>query len=232
MCGRIGQFSAWQSYVEALALFRDVTSSDLENYPRYNVGPGAKTIVLYSDGSVRRVWWGFRPHWAVARKIPQMINARGDKITGSTWKPMLKSSRVIVPADVWFEWIKDDDGKKQPYLLRAKDKAPLFLAGLTNVTGDVPSGPREGPDGAGLVDGAVIVTDASDAGMIDIHDRRPVVLSAADAKHWLDQDTTVEHAAEIARTASRPVSDFEWFKVSREVNDARHDNPGLVDPIE
>jgi putative SOS response-associated peptidase YedK len=161
-----------------------------------------------------------------------MINARGEKITGSTWKPMLKSGRVIVPANNWFEWVKDDDGKKQPYLLRAKDKGPLFLAGLTNVTRDDNSGPRDSPEVSGLVDGAVIVTDASDAGMVDIHDRRPVVLSAADAKHWLDQDTTVEHAAEIARTASRPIDDFEWFKVSRDVNDARHDGPGLIDQID
>jgi len=231
MCGRIGQFSAWQSYVEALALFRDIASSDLEDYPRYNVGPGTKTLVVFPDGSVRRVWWGFRPQWAVARKIPQMINARGDKITGSTWKPMLSSGRVIIPADCWFEWIKADDGKKQPFLLRAKDTRPLFLAGLTNVRSDGNSGPRDAAEGVGLIDGVVIVTDASDAGMVDIHDRRPVALTADDARHWLDSDTTTEHAAEIARMASRPIDDFQWFKVSREVNDARHDGPELVDPI-
>ena len=61
---------------------------------------------------MRPVWWGYRPHWAVARKIPQMINARADKIESATWKPMLKAGRVIVPVDCWYEWIKDEDGKK------------------------------------------------------------------------------------------------------------------------
>ena len=142
MCGRIGQFSAWQSYIEALALFRDAASSIEENRPRFNVGPGTKILTIYPDGIIRYVWWGFRPHWAIARKVPQMINARADKITGSAWKPMLKSGRVIIPCDSWYEWVKDDDGKKQPYLLHAKDKGSLFLAGLTNVKDEDSSGPR------------------------------------------------------------------------------------------
>ena len=232
MCGRIGQFSAWQSYIEALALFRDASSSIGDNRPRFNVGPGTKTLVIYADGTVQNVWWGFRPHWAVAKKVPQMINARADKITGSAWKPMLKSGRVIFPSDCWYEWVKDEDGKKQPYLLHAKDKEPLFLAGLSNVKGEYDSGPRKPEEGAGLVDGVVIVTDASDAGMVDIHDRRPVALSAADARHWLDPDTSAEHAAEIARTAARPVDEFAWYKVSRELNDARHDSPAVITPID
>ena len=232
MCGRIGQFSAWQSYMEAMALFRNASSSFGDNHPRFNVGPGTKALVVYPDGIVRNVWWGFRPQWAVARKVPQIINARADKITGSAWKPMLKSGRVIIPSDCWYEWVKEDDGKKQPYLLHAKDRGPLFLAALSNVNGDDHSGPRKPDEPPGLIDGVVIVTDASDAGMVDIHDRRPVALSAADARHWLDPDTTVEHAAEIARTAARPVDDFDWYEVSREVNDARHDSADLITPID
>jgi putative SOS response-associated peptidase YedK len=188
--------------------------------------------VVYPDGIVRYVWWGFRPHWAIARKVPQMINARADKITGSAWKPMLKSGRVVVPCDCWYEWVKDDDGKKQPYLLHAKDKRPLFLAGLTNVKGEDISGPRNAEDAPGIIDGVVIVTDASNAGMVDIHDRRPVAMSAADAQHWLDPDTTVELAAEIARSAARPVSEFDWYKVSRDANDARHDSPDIILPLD
>ena len=225
MCGRIGQFSAWQSYIEALKVFRHIVTTD--HRPRFNVGPGTRAAVIRPDGSIGEVWWGYRPHWAVARKVPQMINARGDKIGGATWKPLLKSHRVIVPADCWYEWIKAEDGKKQPYLLRPRDGAPLFLAGLCNVDGDGESGPR--PEG-GMVDGMVIVTDKSDAGMVDIHDRRPVALSAADAALWLDVDTPVELATQIAQDGARPVDDFEWYEVSREVNDARHDGPELITP--
>ena len=67
---------------------------------------------------------------------------------------------------------------------------------------------------------------------MDIHDRRPVAMSAADAQLWLDPYTTVEHAAEMARSAARPVSEFDWYKVGREVNDARHDNPAVIVPLD
>jgi putative SOS response-associated peptidase YedK len=233
MCGRIGQFNAWQSYVDALDLVRETERILVgEHTPRYNVGPGTRPVIIDGDSSMRRIWWGFRPHWAVNRKIPQIINARGDKIESATWKPLLKTGRVIVPADCWYEWIKDEDGKKTPFLLRAKGGTPLFFAALTNVKQGKDSGPRSPEDGAGMVDGVVIVTDKSDQGMVDIHDRRPVALTADDAKLWLDPDTTVDLAASLARDAARPVKQFEWFKVSRAVNDARHDGPELVQPTE
>jgi len=228
MCGRIGQFSAWQSYVEALQAFRSAHSVIDDHRPRYNAGPGTRIGVAYPEGQMRPVWWGYRPHWAVTRKIPQMINARADKIESATWKPMLKAGRVIVPVDCWYEWIKDEDGKKQPYLLRPKDQAPLFLAALTNVKVQSDSGMRS-PEAGALVDGVVIVTDASDQGMVDIHDRRPVALSAKDANSWLDMETPPELAAEIARHGSRPVNEFEWYAVSRGLNDARHEGPELIE---
>jgi putative SOS response-associated peptidase YedK len=228
MCGRIGQFSAWQSYVDALQLFREHYPREA-HAPRYNAGPGTRIATLFPDGTLKPVWWGYRPHWAAARKMQPMINARGDKITGATWKPMLKAHRVIVPADAWYEWIVAPDGKKQPLLLRAKDHAPLYFAALANVDSGKDTGPREE---GGLVDGVVIVTDKSDAGMVDVHDRRPVALTAEDAMRWLDQETDVETAAEIARDAGRPVGEFEWFRVSRAVNSIKNDSADLIQPID
>jgi len=181
---------------------------------------------------VSPMWWGYRPHWAVSRNVPAMINARADKITSATWKPLLRTGRVIIPADNWFEWIIDTDGKKQPVLLKARNNKPLFLAGLCSVKESHSDGPRDPEHGAGMVDGMVIVTDASDRGMVDIHDRRPVALNAVDARLWLDPDTTLELAAELARTGARPVEEFEWYKVSRDVNRSGHDGPALIKPIE
>ncbi|WP_429500939.1 SOS response-associated peptidase family protein (plasmid) [Robbsia andropogonis] len=66
----------------------------------------------------------------------------------------------------------------------------------------------------------------------DVHDRRPVALTAHDADDWLSHDTSIERAVEIARSCSRPVEQFEWYPVSRELNDARHDGPALINPVE
>lgn len=42
----------------------------------------------------------------------------------------------------------------------------------------------------------------------------------------------IERAAEIVRSCSRPGDQFEWYPVSRELNDARHDGPTLIRPVE
>lgn len=135
---------------------------------------------------------------------------------------------MIVLADSWYEWIAAAE-KKQPYLLRARDRKPLFLIALTNVKAGEAGGVGEGE---GVVDGVVTVTEASDSGAVDVHDRRPVALNADDARLWLDPDTTVELAAELARIGCRPVENFEWYPVSREVNRIGNDSAYLIEPIQ
>jgi putative SOS response-associated peptidase YedK len=50
--------------------------------------------------------------------------------------------------------------------------------------------------------GFVIVPEDSGAGMVDVHDRRPVVLEPKDALIWMNLDTPVEEAAHITQTGS------------------------------
>ena len=51
-------------------------------------------------------------------------------------------------------------------------------------------------------DGFVIITAASDQGMMDIHDRKPLVLTP-------EHDLTSARAEEIAKECCQPVEDFE-----------------------
>jgi putative SOS response-associated peptidase YedK len=66
--------------------------------------------------------------------------------------------------------------------------------------------------------GFVIVTQDCAGGMVDIHDRRPVVLEPQDAWRWMDPDTSVEEAAHIAQAKLLPTEEFTWWKVDRAVN--------------
>ncbi|AMM13094.1 hypothetical protein AX768_02165 [Burkholderia sp. PAMC 28687] len=152
--------------------------------------------------------------------MPVLVNARLDKANSSAWKDMWKSSRVIVPADVWYEWVLEE-GAKQPYFIQPLDGKLLFLAGLSTIP---PGG--EHHDGNGFV----IVTDASDAGMLDIHDRRPLVLTAEEAKEWLEPENTFEEANHLANTAATPVEAFRWFRVSNGVNRVGNDEPAFTSP--
>jgi putative SOS response-associated peptidase YedK len=98
------------------------------------------------------------------------------------------------------------------------------MAGLTNFRPDVEQT---------VETGFVIVTEDSGAGMVDVHDRRPVVLEPEDALRWMNPDTSVEEAAYIAQIWSVPTEEFIWWKVDRSVNRADPNNNGkhLLAPI-
>ena len=81
--------------------------------------------------------------------------------------------------------------------------------------------------------GFVIVTQDAEGGMVDIHDRRPIVLKPEDAWCWMDLETPVEEAAHIAQSRSLPTEEFVWWRVSREVNrvDPNNNRKGLLEPV-
>jgi putative SOS response-associated peptidase YedK len=64
--------------------------------------------------------------------------------------------------------------------------------------------------------------------MVDIHDRRPEVLSPKHAREWVDPETTPERAAEIAKACRRPTEEFTWFEVSMDVGNVRNQGPYLI----
>lgn len=67
--------------------------------------------------------------------------------------------------------------------------------------------------------------------MVDIHDRRPLVLTPELAREWIDPTTDTARAEEIAKDCCRAADDFEWFPVSREVGNVRNQGPGLIAPL-
>jgi putative SOS response-associated peptidase YedK len=219
MCGRFSRARRDLDYV--VPLLADVTYPEASIFrPSYNIAPGTMQPVIYPTGP-RLEHWGYRPTWAIARKVPMMINSRLDKSGTSTWKAMWKTSRVVVPADGWYEWVVEE-GKKQPYFITPIDGKPLFFAGLTSVKPGA-----EHRDG----DGFVIVTGAADAGLLDVHDRRPLVLGADDAREWLHPETTFEKASHLANNVVTPAEAFRWFRVSTGVNRVGNDEPAFNEPI-
>ena len=48
--------------------------------------------------------------------------------------------------------------------------------------------------------------------MVDVHDRRPVVLEPADPLRWIDPETPVEEAAHVRQTKPIPTEEFMWWK--------------------
>ena len=229
MCGRITQSRLKAEYRAAIGWpERAVLGSEDDVQALYNVSPGTAPKLMHRLGedaaeSIDYVHWGYRPTWAIEKKIPMAINARIEKaMTGPYFRHMWKSGRAICPADGWYEWT-EEDGKKQPWYIRLKVDAPCFLAALTNWKPH-----KAPPEGTGFV----IVTAQAGGGLVDVHDRRPVVLGSADAKLWLDPDLLPEHADSLARELALGPDAFEWYRVGRAVNSVKNNRVELTWPLQ
>ena len=151
--------------------------------------------------------------------MPPAINARLDKLLTPYYRNLMTGGRIIVPADGWFEWT-GDKANRQPWYIKMRSGAPLFLAARTDHDSE-----KSDDDGSGFV----IVTDAASGGMVDMHDRRPVALTAESARLLMDIDVPFEQVEQLARSPVLPIDALEWYEVGREANSARNNGPHLIE---
>jgi putative SOS response-associated peptidase YedK len=225
MCGRLTQYRGIHDFVAALSI-PDALINHIGDEPlaRYNAAPNTRLALLHleNDGlHADLVRWGWRPHWAKDRAPP--INARVEKVAHGPYFRTIWPHRAIVPVDNWFEWVDSGDGSKQPWLIRRKDRAPVYCAAI----GQFPAADAE----PSSEDGFVILTADSAGGMLDIHDRRPIVLSPELAEEWLDPTTPRERAEQMALFQGEPSEVFEWFRVSKAIGNVRNQGHELIEPL-
>lgn len=221
MCGRLTQYRGIHDFVAALsmpgALQNNVGDQQLE---RYNVAPTMHVAVLHQDDSGLRadlVRWGWRPHWATDRAAP--INARVEKVAHGAFFRAIWPHRAVTPIDGWYEWVDEGGPKKQPYYIRRLDGQPSLCASIGQFAS------REN-------DGFVIITADAQGGMVDVHDRRPVVLSPSLARQWVDTALPKEQAEQLVLNLGEGPAEFEWYRVSVAVGNVRNQGPALITPLE
>lgn len=217
MCGRY----LITTPLEAIRRIFGVT--DRPNFAaRYNVAPtDTVPIVRLKPGETGRelvlVRWGLIPPWAKDMKIgASLINARADSLAAKpAFREAFERRRCLVVADGFYEWITID-GRKQPYLVRRRDRAPFAFAGLWSFWRD--------PEGQGVPSCTIVTTEAN-ADLAAIHPRMPVVLEEADHAKWLD---VAADAAPVLRPAREGL--LEAVAVSPRVNSVKNDDPGVLEP--
>ncbi|EBB8134241.1 SOS response-associated peptidase [Salmonella enterica] len=222
MCGRFAQSMTREDYLVLLAeeAERNIPY-DPEPIGRFNVAPGTKVLLLSERDEklhLDPVLWGYAPGWW--DKAP-LINARVETASSSRmFKPLWQHGRAICFADGWFEWKKEGD-KKQPYFIHRKDGKPIFMAAIGST-------PFERGDDA---EGFLIVTSAADQALVDIHDRRPLVLTPEAAREWMHQDIGGKEAEDIATDGTVPAEKFIWHAVTDAVRNVKNQASNLIKPI-
>ncbi|WCX39858.1 SOS response-associated peptidase [Pseudomonas aeruginosa] len=223
MCGRLSQYSGLHEFVSVLNLPNMLTNLAGEQPQRYNVAPSTQVTTLRLEGDAlvaQPIRWGWRPFWARDRAAP--INARVEKVAHGRFFSAAWKHRALTPVSGWFEWVDEGGTRKQPYHIQHADGSPILCAAIDQFPGL--------DDEPGEQHGFVIITADSAGGMVDIHDRRPVVLSPDLAREWLDPATPPERAEQIALNQGEPSEAFTWYPVSRDVGNVRNQGPQLIEP--
>jgi putative SOS response-associated peptidase YedK len=193
--------------------------------PRYNVAP-TQPIAIVRIAEGRRqfalVRWGLIPPWVKdPRAFSLLINARVESVNDKpAFRYAMRRRRCLVPADGFYEWKDEGGGRKRPYAVRPKDRAPVAFAGLWESW--------MGPNGEEM-ETAAIVTTAANRELASLHDRMPVVLPPDAFAAWLDCRNV---DAETATALCVPACDglLEAYAVSPAVNRADNDGPELIAP--
>ncbi|MFY9328569.1 MAG: SOS response-associated peptidase [Georgfuchsia sp.] len=220
MCGRyvaIGPISRYQAYFDAELI-------DVEFKPRYNVAPSQiLPVIRQADGGreITKAQWGLIPIWSKAdSKLPKPINAVSET---AAIKPMFRhafrKSRVLVPADAFYEWKVVADGK-QPMLIRLKSGDPMGFAGLL----------EHWPGPEGDVQTFTILTTTPNPLMADIHNRMPAIIRQEDYAGWLDPGLS---DVEVIQRMLMPYQEslMEAYPVNKRVNSPLNEGAELIERL-
>ena len=224
MCGRY----TLVNLAQLTDLFPWITEPPPEQaVARYNIAPSQPILAVANDRADRydHFLWGLIPSWAKDPKIgQQMCNARAETIAEkNSFKNAYRRRRCLIPADGFYEWKLNADGKtKQPMYIRLRSGRPFPLAGLWEVWQD---------DAGNEVRSATIITTQPNELMATMHDRMPVILHEKDQHRWLDR---AEHQAGDLDDllVPYPAELMEAYPVSKQVNSPRNEGPELIKRVE
>jgi putative SOS response-associated peptidase YedK len=192
--------------------------------PRYNVAPTQPVLVVRRSkerGVVGdELRWGLVPHWARDMSVgARLINARVETLQAK-FGNLLERRRCLVPADGFYEWRSDPDGRRRPVRYTLADGRLFAFAGLWAVWKD--------PQTDGFVRSCTIVTCAPNAIVEPVHDRMPVILPPGAEAAWMSEEVGAAEALQLLLPF--PAEEMAVAEVSQLVGSPDNDVPELFDP--
>ncbi len=221
MCGRFTNELTW-SQIHALYSIHERPATNLP--PRFNIAPTQDVDFVHLDkaGNMemdRGRWW-LVPFFAKELPKAAMFNARIETVdTSGAFREGFKSRRCLIPADGYFEWVKNtEDGGKDPWLLQLPDGAPFSFAGIWAHN-----------DNLGVTS-CTIITAPAVPEIAHIHTRMPIILAPEAYGTWLNTDIQGADAKALLLDAQID-SQLEYHRVSRAVNNSRYEGTDTKKPL-
>jgi putative SOS response-associated peptidase YedK len=219
MCGRF----TLQVPVELLVEIFNLTLSDIEIMPRYNIAPTQRIAVIRQDADqqnhLAQLRWGLVPSWVKELKGPLLINARSETISDKpAFRQAIRYRRCLIPASGFFEW-RQEGKAKLPRYIQLKGALMVF-AGIWESW----KSPEEE-----VLESCAILTTSANSLVAGLHDRQPVILYPSDFNLWLDRHTNdpvqLKHLYR-----PYPADLMELYPVSTLVNVTKNQGPDLIAP--
>lgn len=247
MCGR---YATTRSAADLSALFESYDDTGGRLTADYNVAPTDPAPVVrmsrVNGRTISVARWGLVPSWAKdSRGAARMINARAETVaTSNAFAASFARRRCLIPADGWYEWVRRDGARKQPYFMTPSDGSVLAFAGLWSVwrgaegragaasTADRPADADSTAEADSTVGAAEplltcgVVTTAALGDLALVHDRMPLLLPPERWAAWLAG--AGEPAELLAPPGDRTLATIEIRPVGPAVGDVRNDGPELV----
>ncbi len=222
MCGRYAVTLPPEAMRE---LFRTLNSIDYP--PRYNIAPTQPILAILQRRGQRTMEllrWGLVPDWASdPQKFALLINARCESMADKpAFRDAVRFRRCIVPANGYYEWHTDADGKKQPYYVTMADGSLMAFAGLYATW--------SGPNGESIGSAAIVTTPAG-PDTLHIHDRTPAVLLGEAVERWLETERVSAQEA-VALAQPLPAGTVGLVPVSPAVGSNMAEGPELIEPVD
>lgn len=217
MCGRFALVATREEFATQFHLGRQVTVA-----PRYNIAPSQQIIIIRSRvyGSLPKAFrWGLIPSWSTDLKAGNtLINARAETVKKkSVFRKAFDARRCLVPATGFYEWLRQEGGRKQPYFIQMRSGRLFAFAGIWDTW--------QSPEGESI-DSCAIITTKANSIVGKIHDRMPVIIPETAYDLWLDsweEGNFFDHYL-----APYPPANMEAYPVGSRVNDARNEGEDCI----
>jgi putative SOS response-associated peptidase YedK len=222
MCGRFSLTAPGESVAELFDLAETPVLA-----PRYNIAPTQPVAAVRVNRDTKQremahFYWGLIPRWAKDPTIgSRMINARSETAAEKpSFKAALKYRRCLVPADGFYEWQKQNSGKR-PVRIQLADGGLFAIAGLWEHW--------QSPDGSEIESCTLLTTEPNEL-LQAVHNRMPVILPPEAWELWLDP--AAQHPGEVEHLLRPfPAEAMAYYPISSRVNNPINDDPRIIEPL-
>lgn len=178
MCGRF----LLDSEIRELIIQYKIENQAIESFSKGDYYPSSNAPIILDEElrTIRNAKWGFT-HRDSKKHI---INARAESIRErQMFKNSFYSRRCIIPANLFYEWSSEADGKKVKYRASSMSEKFLSLGGIYSSSLD---------ENLKETMSFVVITREAEDDMGRIHTRMPLIIEKDNVDIWLKHNTPVK----------------------------------------